>query len=67
MHPQQPQQPHQQQRQPAPVVFKPLRAHLDPLQERLRRDTPFLCNVRFHNDLPEVRGWAAGQHRPHNE
>ena len=26
---------------------------------RLRRDTAFLCNIRFRNDLPEVGAWAA--------
>ena len=24
------------------------------LDERLRRDTPFMCNIRFKNDMPEV-------------
>jgi hypothetical protein len=24
------------------------------LESRLRRDTPFICNIRFKNDLPEI-------------
>lgn len=27
---------------------------------RLRRDTPFIANIRFKNDLPEVRGRGLG-------
>jgi hypothetical protein len=26
----------------------------------LRRDTPFICNIRFKNDLPEVRRRMCG-------
>lgn len=28
------------------------------LDQRLRRETPFLATIRFKNDLPEVRGGA---------
>jgi hypothetical protein len=29
------------------------------LEARLRRDTPFICNIRFKNDLPEIPAGAA--------
>ncbi|WIA18195.1 hypothetical protein OEZ85_009668 [Tetradesmus obliquus] len=35
---------------PAPAVAADGTAEL----ERLRRDTPFICNIRFKNDLPEI-------------
>lgn len=33
--------------------------------EQLRRVTPFMCNIRFRNNLPEVcsSGFAQGMHR----
>ena len=30
---------------------------------RLKRETPFICNIKFRNDLPEVREGAGGGRR----
>ena len=41
--------------------------HISQGPNRLRRETAFMCNIRFRNDLPEVpaagcwsRGWRGG-------
>ncbi|GBF92417.1 RNA polymerase II-associated factor [Raphidocelis subcapitata] len=39
---------------PAPAAAAAAAAATSELDSRLRRDTPFICNIQFKNDLPEI-------------